>query len=99
MITCVSSLLNAVQTGQAKFEDVLNYINQNYDYTPAAFSNGPLHNAANENAGSCRVFAFAQLNHLSATDTLSLCAEHYPAVLATPAGTDHPHMRAYTQEG
>ncbi len=95
MITSVPALLNAVQTGKAQFEDVLNYINQYYYYTPTAFNNGKLYNAENENAGSCRVFALAQLHNLSAADTLSLFAEHYKSVIANPIGTDHQNIRQF----
>ncbi len=95
MITSVSALLNAVQTGKAQFEDVLNYINQHYYYTPTAFNNGKLYNAENENAGSCRVFAFAKLHNLSAPDTLSLFAEHYKSVIANPIGSDHQNIRQF----
>ncbi|MEC7118984.1 MAG: HopJ type III effector protein, partial [Pseudomonadota bacterium] len=37
--------------------------------------------------------------HLSATDTLSLFAEHYQAVLANPAGTDHQNIRKFKKYG
>ncbi|AXI03243.1 HopJ type III effector protein [Aquirhabdus parva] len=90
-----STLLNRIDQGQAQFSDVLEFINQRYDFTPTAFNNGSVHNAAGENSGSCRVFAFAKLHHLSDLDTLKLFAEHYQAVKATPAGEDHQNIRNF----
>jgi hypothetical protein len=99
MIAPISALLNAVHTGKASFDDVLNFINDRYTFTPTAFSNGALSNAAGENNGSCRVFAFAQLHNLSANDTLSLFAEHYKSVAANPAGADHQNIRQFKKNG
>ena len=99
MIATVSALLNAVNTGKASFDDVLSFINDRYSFTPTAFSNGALFNAAGENNGSCRVFAFAQLHNISALDTLSLFAEHYKAVAANPIGTDHQNIRQFKKNG
>ena len=36
-----------------------------YDFTPSAFDNGEVHNAAGQNNGSCRILAFAQAQGLS----------------------------------
>lgn len=95
MFASVSALLAAVQSGKANFDDVLSHINAHYEFTPTAFNNGSLLNQAGENSGSCRVFAFAQLHHLNALDTLSLFAEHYKAVAANPAGEDHQNIRQF----
>jgi hypothetical protein len=99
MFASISALLAAVQSGNAKFDDVLNYINANYDFTATAFNNGSACNQAGENSGSCRVLAFAQLNRLNALDTLSLFAEHYQAVAANPAGEDHQNIRQFKKYG
>lgn len=92
-------LLTQLQTGEAKFTDVIAYIEARYNHTPTAFKNGQQANAATENQGSAKVFSFAQLNHLNQTQTLNLFAEHYAAVLATPEGTDHQNIRQFMQQG
>lgn len=92
-------LLEQLQTGQAKFTDVLAFIDAAYQHTPTAFKNGQQHNAATENQGSAKVFSFAQLQGLDAAQTLSLFAEHYQAVLATPEGTDHQNIRQFMLNG
>ena len=43
------------------FADTMATVEANYLYTPTAFSNGNTHNAAGTNEGSCKLFAFAQL--------------------------------------
>lgn len=93
------ALLEQLKNGQAKFADVISYIEQHYTHTPTAFQNGAQHNASTENQGSAKVFSFAQLNGLNPEDTLALFAEHYAAVLATPESTDHQNIRQFMQHG
>ena len=90
-------LLNQLQSGEAKFSDVIAFIEARYTHTPTEFQNGQQHNAATENQGSAKVFSFAQLNGLDQTQTLSLFAEHYASVLATPEATDHQNIRQFIQ--
>ena len=92
-------LLAQLKTGQAKFADVIAFIEARYTHTPTAFQNGQQHNAATENQGSAKVFSFAQIEDLNQADTLALFAEHYAAVLATPDGTDHQNIRQFMQHG
>ena len=92
-------LLTQLQTGVAKFADVIAYIEARYNHTPTAFKNGQQANAATENQGSAKVFSFAQLNDLDQAQTLSLFAEHYAAVLATPEATDHQNIRQFMLNG
>ncbi|WP_273778338.1 HopJ type III effector protein [Acinetobacter sp. GSS19] len=92
-------LLAQLQAGEAKFADVIAYIDARYTHTPTAFTNGKQANAATENQGSAKVFSFAQLNGLDQAQTLSLFAEHYAAVLATPEATDHQNIRQFMQNG
>lgn len=93
------NLLQQLKNGEAKFADVLAYIDAAYTHTATAFKNGAQHNAADQNQGSAKVFSFAQLQQLSAEDTLRLFAEHYNAVLATPDATDHQNIRQFMQHG
>lgn len=92
-------LLNQLQTGEAKFADVIAFIEARYAHTPTAFKNGQQANGANENQGSAKVFSFAQLNGLDQAQTLSLFAEHYAAVLATPEAADHQNIRQFMLNG
>lgn len=92
-------LLTQLQIGEAKFTDVIAYIEARYNHTPTAFKNGQQANAATENQGSAKVFSFAQLNDLDQAQTLSLFAEHYAAVLATPEATDHQNIRQFMLNG
>lgn len=92
-------LLTQLKAGQAKFVDVIAYIEARYTHTATAFQNGQHANAATENQGSAKVFSFAQLNQFNQADTLSLFAEHYAAVLATPEATDHQNIRQFMQHG
>lgn len=92
-------LLAQLSAGEAKFADVIAYIESRYTHTPTAFKNGQQSNAATENQGSAKVFTFAQLNGLNQADTLSLFAEHYAAVKATPNATDHQNIRQFMLSG
>lgn len=92
-------LLAQLSAGEVKFSDVIAYIESRYTHTPTAFKNGQQSNAATENQGSAKVFTFAQLNGLNQADTLSLFAEHYAAVKATPNATDHQNIRQFMLSG
>jgi len=81
------------------FEDTMNVIKENYQYTPAAFHNGDLENAAGENEGSCKIFAFAKLNNLDEETTLKCFGRFYQDVLKTPEGNDHGNIRNFMKTG
>ncbi|KXZ63105.1 HopJ type III effector protein [Acinetobacter venetianus] len=93
------SLLAQLKDGSAKFADVLAFIEARYQHTPTTFQNGAQFNAATENQGSAKVLTFAKLEGLNQQDTLSLFAEHYASVLATPEATDHQNIRQFMQNG
>ncbi len=99
MKIATENLLAALSLGQANFAVVLAHIDAAYDFTPTAFDNGAAHNDAGQNSGSCKVFSFAQMEGLSAEQTLPLFAEHYQAVLATPEAQDHANIRNFMQHG
>ena len=54
-----------LQPEQVEFQEVIATIDENFDFTPTAFVNGETVNAENQNNGSCKIFAFAQLQELS----------------------------------
>ena len=82
------------------FEDTMAVIEENYTFTPTAFKNGNVENAENENNGSCKIFAFAQLVSLSADETLACFGRYYrDDVLKNPEGTDHGNIRNFMQYG
>ncbi|WP_163135197.1 HopJ type III effector protein [Agarivorans sp. Alg241-V36] len=84
---------------QIRFEDSMKIIDANYEFTPSAFSNGKQNNAEGENSGSCKVFAFGQLNELSKQQTLALFGQYYQDVLSTPYGDDHQNIRQFIKNG
>lgn len=92
-------LLAQLDAATIKFKDVIAYIDHLYLHTPTAFKNGHNQNSADENQGSAKVFAFAQLQGLDQAQTLSLFAEHYADVLARPEATDHQNIRQFMQHG
>lgn len=87
------------QPEQVTFVDTLAVIDAYYDFTPTAFSNGELTNAAGENNGSCKIFAFGLLHDLTAEQALTCFGEHYRGVLAEPAGLGHQNIRCFIKQG
>jgi hypothetical protein len=86
------------------FQEVMTVIAENYDYTPVQFSNGieddRIINSAGENEGSCKIFAFGQLQGLTENETLACFGKHYREdVLQHPAGTDHLNIRTFIRHG
>ncbi len=95
----LNELLHGLSAQTLDFEDVQSFIATHYDYRPATFQNGNQHNPAGSNEGSCRIFAFALLNQLSAQDALLCFGRYYRDVLATPDGTDHNNIRQFMIHG
>lgn len=87
------------QPNHIQFTEVMALIDQHYDFTPSAFTNGEIVNEAGTNNGSCKLFALAQLYNLSDEQTLVLFGEHYRQVVANPAGNDHLNIRNFQQFG
>ncbi|MBJ7538814.1 HopJ type III effector protein [Marinomonas transparens] len=85
---------------QVQFKEVIEAIDQMYDFVPASFTNGEQTNGVNENNGSCKVFAFAILHHLSEQETLHLFGNFYRIdVLENPSNTDHQNIRQFIKNG
>jgi len=84
---------------ELQFEEVIELIDLHYDFEPTKFKNGSQQNAAGENSGSCKVLSFAKLHDLSKDESLSLFAQYYRDVLATPDGSDHQNIRQFIVHG
>ncbi len=82
------------------FQDTIQVIEENYDFTPTAFKNGNQLNNAGENNGSCKIFAFAKLQKLSEEATLACFGSYYfEDVLKNPDGNDHQNIRNFIEFG
>jgi len=98
----VQTLLSQLQTSPetVEFKDAMNTIANHYDYTPTRFTNGvgenQVVNEAGTNEGSCKIFAFAQLNQFNVEQTLACFGSYYrDDVLKNPTGTDHGNIRNF----
>lgn len=97
----LQDFLNALNSApeQITFNQTQQVIADNYTYTASAFSNNGLESSADTNQGSCKIFAFAQLNQLNKTQTLQCFGDFYRVdVLAHPDNTDHGNIRRFMQE-
>ena len=82
------------------FAETIAVIEENYTFTPTAFQNGLQHNAAGENSGSCKLFAFAKLQQLTEAETLACFGAYYSEeVLGDPTGTNHQNIRNFMKTG
>jgi hypothetical protein len=81
------------------FNDLIQYIDNNYNYQNTAFQNGNLFNTINENQGSGKVFYFGQQEQLTKEQTLYCFGEHYQDVLNNPNGDSHQNIRNFMQFG
>ena len=84
-----------------EFDQTMNVIGQHFDYTPAAFTNGPnVRNEAGTNEGSCKIFAFAKLVGLDKDATLACFGRFYrDEVLGQPDADNHGNIRAFMEFG
>lgn len=86
------------------FNQVIETIESDYDYSPARFTNGlggnMAVNEAGSNEGSCKIFSFAQLNNLTEQQTLHCFGDYYRKdVLQNSLGSDHANIRNFMQHG
>lgn len=88
---------------QLDFEDTMAVISEHFNYVPTAFTNGSsdtrVSNAAGQNEGSCKIFAFAQILGLNEEQTLLCFGRFYQDVINTPDGTDHGNIRNFMRDG
>ena len=82
------------------FSETMAVIEAHYDFIETAFTNGEQENAAGENNGSCKLFAFAKLQDLNPTETLLCFGAYYrDDVLGNATGNDHQNIRNFIQSG
>lgn len=80
---------------QMNFDDLIELIDENYNYTPVSFTNGDFQNAAAENQGSAKLFCFGAIHQLTQLEVLHCFGEHYQAVLNEPKGDSHQNIRNF----
>jgi len=99
-------LLTLINTNPSdvEFDQVMDVIDTEYDYIATQFYNGmgdkEVVNAAGTNEGSCKIFAFADINDLNEAQTLSCFGRYYREdVLQNLSGTDHANIRTFMKFG
>lgn len=102
----LDTLLDRIKTTpeNVEFNDVINVIEEYYDYSPTLFKNGietdGVVNQIKENEGSCKIFSFAQLHQLNETQTLNCFGQYYrDEVLNYPDETNHKNIRTFIKYG
>jgi hypothetical protein len=101
----LASFIEKVKNNEnVSFNDTIMIITDNYDYQATEFSNGLneqlLVNQEGTNEGSCKIFAFAQLNQFDQQQTLNLFGDYYRQdVLNDPDGTGHRNIRNFMKYG
>jgi len=98
----LNDYLNKLKTTpeSISFEETISTIDEHYDFTPSAFSNGDTKNNANENNGSCKIFFFAKEQQLSEELTLHCFGDYYRKdVLQNPNADDHQNIRNFITSG
>lgn len=83
-----------------EFADTMAVIEEYYDFSPTAFTNGDLENAAGENSGSCKLFSFAQEQGFTKEETLACFGPiYFEEVLGDPEGNGHQNIRNFMKTG
>lgn len=83
-----------------QFSECISTIDINYRFTPTSFINGNLKNEANQNNGSCKIFAFGLLQNLSEQQVLTCFGDFYRQdVLKNPDAEDHQNIRQFMLKG
>ncbi|MBM1105068.1 HopJ type III effector protein [Aurantibacter crassamenti] len=82
-----------------EFTETMAVIDENYSFSPTAFTNGAVKNESRQNSGSCKLFAFAIQQGLSKEETLACFGQFFRDVQSTPEGTDHQNIRNFIKTG
>lgn len=82
-----------------RFEDLIDFIDDDYDHTPVAFTNGEIENSADENQKSAKLFCFAAIHQLTQLETLHCFGQYYQDVLNTPESDSHGNIRNFMTYG
>lgn len=92
--------LLATKPNEVTFEQTMQVIDEHFDFSPVSFVNGETENQAGQNNGSCKIFAFAQIQGLDKPSTLACFGQFYrDDVLKNPNGSDHANIRNFIQHG
>lgn len=94
-----NDFLQQLQQDNFVFESTLKFIESHFKFTPSAFNNGGVQNSQEQNQGSCKVFAMAQLLELTQPQALACFGQHYRDVLATPEVDNHHNLRRVLKDG
>jgi len=96
----IQTLIEHLNQGPVDFHQVMEVIDAHYDFMPTEFKNGDQINQADTNNGSCKIFAFAQLNQLTKQSSLNAFGDFYTQdVLENPTGKDHANIRNFMVSG
>jgi hypothetical protein len=88
------------QPESIEFEQTMQVIEESYDFQPTAFTNDSNINEKGTNEGSCKIFAFAELNNLDNNQTLNCFGKYYREdVLLHPENNDHGNIRQFMKTG
>ena len=101
-MSTISQLLEQLKTSPdtVEFQHVMEVIEQNYQFNAVEFSNGDLVNEQGTNLGSCKIFAFAQIQQLTEQQTLSCFGDYYRIdVLEHPEASVHGNIRNFIKTG
>ncbi|MCG9788451.1 HopJ type III effector protein [Vibrio mediterranei] len=92
--------LLATKPNDVMFEQTMQVVDEHFDFSPVSFVNGETENRAGQNNGSCKIFAFAQIQGLDEPSTLACFGQFYrDDVLKNPDGSDHANIRNFIQHG
>ncbi|WP_139314840.1 HopJ type III effector protein [Saccharicrinis aurantiacus] len=83
-----------------EFAETMDIVDQYYSFTPTEFKNGEVVNEEGKNNGSCKLFAFAQIQKFTKEETLMCFGKFYTKdVLENPNGDDHQNIRNFITHG
>lgn len=88
------------QSPEVRFEEIIAIVDEYFEFTPSAFTNGDLRNESGENSGSCKLFSVAKIMGLDEQQTLNAFGQYYrDDVLGNPEGDDHQNIRNFMKTG
>lgn len=85
---------------QIQFDEAIEAIDANFEFTPVAFKCGDQHNEAGTNIGSCKILSFSHAMNLPESVAVHLFGDYFRRDVAENRdGSDHPNIREFMRLG
>lgn len=95
-----NSFIEALRAETNSFQQTMDFIEANFEFTPVAFTVGEQQNELGTNQGSAKIFSLGKALTLTEAEVLQCFGDFYRKdVLEHPDAQDHQNIRNFIKHG